>query len=359
MFAAGALIVITILCMAHLYLKSSTLRSFATVIAAVVGAIAALGYYEIAADILISKARGGQWAQPGIFAAIFIVAFALTRECAYFLLPHDVEFGELSAHITGVVCGVIVGVVISGVLFIALALCPLSDKWPYARFEQDNINIAGPKSSLLDSDGIVAGVFGWISRGSMSSGKSFSVLHADFINQLHLNRHKAREGVYMITAADSIVVPKKGGIRIADIGGRSYTIVRMGIKSGEIDRGGAMDKDGKVSFTLSQIRIVCKKKAQPGDAATGSGHPFYPKGRIVDNEFKPASLSEIVEVSRGAFEVVSGCGRVAWFDLAFSVPSDMRPILLEFKQNAVVQLPRATAGTDASPADTGTTGGGS
>ena len=344
MFAAGALIVITILCMAHLYLKSTTLRSFATAIATVVAAIAALGYYEVAADMLISKARGGQWMQPVIFAGIFLTVLVVTKTLADFLLPRSVEFGQLSAHIAGIVCGIIAGVVITGVLFIALALSPLADRWPYARFEKDNINLAGANKPLLNPDGIVAGVFSWISKGSMSSEKSFSVYHADFIDQLHLNRHKASDGVYMITAADSIVVPKKDGVRIVDIDQRSYTIVRMGIKEGEIDRGGAMDKDGDVSFTFSQVRILCKKKDLAADS-TGNARPIYPEAQIVDNEFIPARLSRTVSVSRGAFESVSGYGRVAWIDLAFSVPSDMRPILLEFKQNAVAQLPKAVVGT--------------
>lgn len=344
MFAAGAMIMITLLCVAHLYLKSSTLRSFAAAIAAVVAAIAALSYYEVAADMLISKGRGGEWMQPAIFAGIFLAVLVVIKAGSDFLLPRSVEFGQLSAQIAGIVCGVIAGVVISGVLFIALALSPLSDKWPYARFEGNNINLAGANKALLDPDDIVAGVFSWISKGSMSSEKNFSVCHADFIDQLHLNRHKSSDGVYMITAADSIVVPKKDGVRIMDIDRRSYTVVRMGIKGGEIDRGGAMDKDGDVSFSFSQVRILCKKKDQAADS-TGSGRPIYPEAQIVDNEFIPVRLSEIISISRGSFESVSGYGRVAWIDLAFSVPSDMRPILIQFKQNAVAALPKAVVGT--------------
>ena len=345
MFAAAGIILISILCVSHLYLKGSTPRSFAAAIAAVVAVIAALGYYEIASDILISKGRGGQWVQPAIFAIIFVTVLAVTKSLADLLLPHNVDFGQLPARIAGVVCGIVAGVVISGALFIALALCPLSDKWPYARFEQGNISITSPKSSLLNSDGIVATLFGWISKGSMSSGKSFAVYHANFIDQLHLNRHKAKEGgVYMITAAEAVVVPKKDGVRTFDVDQRSYTIVRMGIKGGEIDGGGAMDKDGTVSFTPSQVRILCKQKGQAEDM-TGSARPVYPEAQLLENELIPVRLDETINVARGEFESVSTYGRVAWIDLAFRVPANMRPVLLEFKQNAVAELPKAVVGT--------------
>jgi len=344
MFAAAGIILISILCVSHLYLKSSTPRSFAAAIAAVIAVIAALGYYEIASAILISKGHGGQWVQPAVFVIIFVTVLAVTKYLADYLLPRDVDFGQLPARLTGVVCGVIAGVVISGALFIALAMSPLALKWPYARFEQNNINITSPKSSLLNSDGIVATLFGWISKGSMSSGKSFAVYHANFIDQLHLNRHKASDGVYMITAAEAVVLPKKDGVRIENVDQRSYTIVRMGIRGGEIDGGGAMDKDGRVSFTPSQVRILCKQKDQAEDM-TGSARPVYPEAQLLDNELIPVRLDETINVARDEFESVSTYGRVAWIDLAFRVPANMTPVLLEFKQNAVAPLPKAVVGT--------------
>jgi len=345
MFAAAGIILISILCVSHLYLKSSTPRSFAAAIAAVIAVIAALGYYEIASDTLISKGYGGQWVQPAIFASIFLAVLVVTKLLADYLLPRDVDFGQIPARIAGVVCGAIAGLVISGALFIAIAMSPLALKWPYARFEQGNINITSPKSSLLNSDEIVAALFSWISKGSMSSGKSFAVYHANFIDQLHLNRHKAKEyDVYMITAAEAVVLPEKNAVRIEDVDQRSFTIVRMGIKGGEIDRGGAMGKDGIVSFTLSQVRILCKQKDQAADM-TGSARPVYPEAQLLENELIPVRLDETINVARGEFESVSSYGRVAWIDLAFRVPADMRPVLLEFKQNAVAPLPKAVVGT--------------
>jgi len=345
MFAAAAIILIFILCVSHLYLKSSTLRSFTTAIAAVVAVIAALGYYEIVSAGFISKGYGGQWVQPAVFAIMFCAVFAVTKALADLVLPRTVEFGRLPAKIAGVVCGIIAGLIISGALFILIAMTPFALKWPYTRFEHDNININSPKNSLLNSDGIVAALFGWISKGSMSSDKSFAVYHANFIDQLHLNRHKATDGVYMITAADSIVIPEKGGVRIVDIDQRNYTIVRMGIKSGKIDQGGAMDNEGDVLFSFSQIRILCKQKGNTADM-TGSARPVYPEAQLLDNEIVPVRLNETINIARSEFESVAGYGKVAWIDLAFSVPANMIPVLLEFKQNAVVPLTRPVLGID-------------
>jgi hypothetical protein len=346
MIASVCIIIVTILCIAHFYLKGTTLRSFATVIASVVAVLASFGYYETASDLLISSGYGGQWVQPVIFAFIFFAVFASVKSLSDFLLPVSIDFGQLSARIAGVVCGSIVGVIISGVLFTGLAMSPLSAKWPYARFEATNINPADPKGSLLNSDSIVAALFSWLSKGSMSSGKSFSVYHAKFINQLHLNRCKADEGVYTISAADSVILPDKYGVRTIEIGERSYTVVRMGVRGDEISRGGAKDKEGRVSFTPSQVRILCKQKVESVDM-TGSAEPLYPEAQLgAGNELISLDLDETIDIARGQFESYPGYGTVAWTDLVFSVPSNMIPVLLEFKQNAVIPLPKPVAATD-------------
>ncbi len=344
MIAAALTIIIALLCVSYLYLKSSTPRSFAVVIVVVIAVIAALGYYEIASDLLISRGRGGQWAQPVIFLAIFIVVLAGGKSLADYLLHKDVEFGPLYAKIAAVVCGIISGLIISGALFIALAMSPLGPKWPYPRFDETNLAINSPTKPLLNSDGIVAALFGWISKGSLSSAKSFAVYHPDFIDQLHLNRYKASYGVYTIAAADSVVVPQKYGVRIMNFDEQAYIIVRMGVKDGEISSGGATDKDGKVSFTFSQIRLICKEKAQAAET-TGSAQVVYPEAQIVENQLIPMRLGETFAFGRGEFVRFSPYGMVAWVDLAFRVPSNLTPVLIEFKNNALAPLPKPIVAT--------------
>ncbi len=344
MIAAVLTIIIALSCVAYLYLKSSTPRSLAVVIVVVIAVIAALGYYEIASDLLISRGRGGQWAQPVVFLAIFIGVLAGAKSLADFLLHKDVEFGPFYAKIAAVVCGTIAGLIISGVLFIALAMSPLGSKWPYPRFDETNLAINSPTKPLLNSDGIVAALFGWISKGSLSSAKSFAFYHPDFIDQLHLNHYKASDGVYTIAAADSVVVPKKYGVRIMDFDERAYIVVRMGVRSGEISTGGAMNKDSRVSFTFSQVRLICKEKAQAAET-TGSAQAVYPEGQVVQNQLILMPPEETFAFGRGEFVSFSSYGRVAWIDLAFRVPSNLSPVLIEFKNNALAPLPKAIVAT--------------
>jgi hypothetical protein len=44
----------------------------------------------------------------------------------------------------------------------------------------------------------VVGFYRWISAGSLSSSKSFGVLHADYLSQIHLNRLKVSDNVLTI-----------------------------------------------------------------------------------------------------------------------------------------------------------------
>jgi hypothetical protein len=314
------------------------------VIIVVIAVIAALGYYEIASDLLISRGRGGQWAQPVVFLAIFIGVLAGAKSLVDFLLHKDVEFSPLYAKIAAVVCGTIAGLIISGVLFIALAMSPLGSKWPYPRFDETNLAINSPTKPLLNSDGIVTALFGWISKGSLSSAKSFAVYHPDFIDQLHLNHYKASDGVYTIAAADSVVLPKKYGVRIMDFDERAYIVVRMGVRGGEILAGGAMNKNNKVSFTFSQVRLICKEKVEAAET-TGSAQVVYPEGQVVQNQLILMPPDETFTFGRGEFVRVSPYGVVAWIDLAFRVPSNLSPVLIEFKNNALASLPKAIVAT--------------
>jgi len=340
MFATVGIIIIVLLCAAHFYLKSSTIRSFAAVISALLAVVVAFNYYEVVADILISRGRWGQWAQPGIFVFIFLATFALAKSLADFLLRPGINFGAITTRLTVVISGTVVGLIISGILLIAVAMTPLGAKWPYARFEEGNINVKKPNKALFNIDGVIATMFGWVSKGSLSSQKSFSVYHADFINQLHLNRHKAKDDVCSIAAADAVIVPARNGVRIQDIDDRSFTVVSMGVKGKEIANGGAMDTTGRLSFTLSQVRLICKEKNH-ARATSGNATVIYPAGQIIEKQFERINLDETITFSRRDFQDSS---KTAWMDLAFTVPTNMTPVFLEFKQNAITNLPKPVLG---------------
>jgi len=370
MIATVGVIIIILLCVAYFYLKCSSLESFATVISAVFAVITALSYYEPLANFLLARGYLGQWAHTGCCLLLFVFTFAIIRTLTDYLIGANINFGVLPTRVTAIVCGAIVGVLVSGTLLIAVAMTPLSSKWPYNRFHgrEQSITAANinPDKSFLNTDGLVAGLFGWISKGSLSSKRSFDVYHADFIDQIHLNRLKPDEKKVepkptttrrparpsytsskieekkpiIVAAADAITVPRNG-VQIRQDDNR--TVVKMGIKVKQIADGGAADENGKVSFTLSQVSLICKETGQAADT-TGTGKAIYPDKYIINPEEKNTDqtfLSELITFSRMDF---AGSDKIAWINIAFNVPNRMTGVLLRFKQNATAKLPKPTTG---------------
>lgn len=196
----------------------------------------------------------------------------------------------------------------------------------------------------------------------MSSKKSFAVYHADFLNQIHLNRitpeakkdepgtpRRSRRPVSKSKTKRPIIVASSKAIKVGKTGltrqEDNQTVVTMDISGKEIADGGAADETGTVLFTLSQVSLVCKEKSQPLDT-TGSGIAVYPARYITKQERNTdeASLGELITFFRSDFK---GAGRTAQIKIAFDVPESMRPVLLRFKQNAIVRLPEESTAEEA------------
>jgi hypothetical protein len=326
-----------------------------------VSTIVSFSYYELFANMLVSINRGAQWAHSVCFALLFILTFVLLRIACGYLVGSNITFGGLITRLTAVICGALTGVIVSGILIITIAMMPLTSKWPYARFGNrppTASNIQNANKSFLNTDGLASGLFSWVSKGSLSSKKSFAVYHADFLNQIHLNRTTPEKGnaetepdrfsraisksrrPTIIASAKAIKVSKTGLTRRED----GQTVVTVDISGKGIADGGATDKNGGASFTLSQVSLVCKEKSQSSNT-TGSGTVIYPAKYISKQQSNTdeASLGELITLDRSDF---MGAGRSAQVIIAFDVPNTMRPVLLRFKQNAITGLPeKSTAET--------------
>ncbi len=366
MLAIVLILIIVILSVAHFYLKSGALVSFATFAAAVFGVIVAFAYYEPLTNMLLSRGYGGQWASAGIYVVLFVLTFAVIRTAVDFMFGQDVELGNVITKVTAIVCGILTGLIISGVVLVALAMAPTPAKWPYARLGDGKsavtvANIRSPGKPLIRADGIVTELFSWISRGSLSSKKSFAVYHTGFLNQIHLNNYKAKEKVYTVAGKSAVSVPKKG-VRKLDSDNDNLTVVRMKVKNADVKKGGARDADGDVAFTLGQIRLICKPNGQTD--TRGSATAVYPEGRVVSRRtadkdvdkknltgamsgrvLEKRSLDEIIELDRQEFKI-GNRGADARVDLAFKVPSGMEGVLLEFKQNVAVNVPASVPASE-------------
>ena len=358
MWATLAILIVVVSVTGRQYLKSTLLKSFMMLMSALLACIITFTYFEKLAGILSGYEYVGQWAQPGIFILLFLLTFAIFVSISEKLIIQNLILGDRLDLGGRLFFGALLGFFLSGMLLTAVGMMPIPAKWPYERFpaasENADIDPARPGKALLNPDGFVSGFYSWVSQGSLSGEKSFAVLHADYIDQLHLNRHKADSEIMIITGADSLRVKAaweppaalKGASAenpFTEKAGTRPIIVRAAIKSGEIKDGGAMGEDGMVSFTLSQVRLICKSKDNASDI-TGSATVAYARGYIKsENAVETKSLADEIKLSRSDFSSGS-----KWFDFVFDVPIAAVPVLLEFKQNAVASVP-PLAGSDKIP----------
>lgn len=350
---AGLLVVLVILgCVAYQYLKGTLIKAFATLVITICASVVAFGYFELLAKVLAGYSQSlAPWAQMVCFALLFILSFAILQTVVVQLTCHQVDLGSLPERIGRVVCGILLGLIMSGLLLTALAMAPLSNKYPYQRFDQRNPDSERPNKVLLNTDGFATGWFSMVSSGSFSGKRSFATLHPNFLDQLFLNRHNIADGVSIITGSQAIEVPRKNAVwyapeNIKDTDGNplspkighSLVIARVGIKKSALKDVG--------SFTLSQLRLVCKSKDHAKNPLSGKGKNIYPVGYLkTADQLQKKKLNDRIKLERTDFSE-----SVKQIDFAFYVPNDFTPVLVEFKLNNIAEVPVPVSAEQAPPA---------
>ncbi len=348
----GSLFVVLIIlgCVAYQYLKGTLVKSFAVVIISICASVVAFGYFELLANVFISREILVLWAQPLSFVLLFILAFAVLQTIAVQLTRQPVDLGLLPERIGRVVCGIFLGLIVSGLLLTAAAMAPISAKYPYQRFDATRPDPENPGKVLLNADGFATGWFNIISSGSFSGKRSFATLHPAFLDQLFLNRHEIDGGVSSITSSKAVEIPRKAvwpapeGLKDSDgrpvlpKSGYKLTIVRLEITNQAIKKGG--------TFTPSQLRLICKQKGDAKDPLAGKGKNIYPAGYLkTADELQITKLTDHIEIKRSDLDN-RGVKKV---DFAFYVPNGFVPVLVEFKQNSINQLPPPVTADQAPP----------
>ncbi|MHC4890909.1 MAG: hypothetical protein ACYTEO_15760 [Planctomycetota bacterium] len=361
----ASLVVILIIlgCVAYQYLKGTLVKAFATIVITICASIGAFGYFEILANVFISRGDNSRlisvvpWAQTLSFVLLFVLTFGILQTIAALLTRQQVDFGLWPERIGRVVCGAFLGLILSGLLLTALAMAPLPNKWPYQRFDRRNPNVENPRKVFPNADGFVTGWFSIISRGSFSGKKSFATLHPDLIDQLFLNRNNVDNDVSIVTSSQAIEITRKRETPpcwfaredTKDSNGNplqksrhNLTIARVGIKRSALKTKAILNGG---TFTLSQLRLVCKQEGFTGNALAGKGKNIYPIGYLTTaGKVQKKRLSDQIKLKRSDFD-----DRVKWIDFAFYVPSDSVPVLVEFKQNSIAELPPPVAAEQAPP----------
>jgi hypothetical protein len=345
--ATALIILIIILTLAYFYLKCSVMSSFSTLLVAVFAIIIAFTWYEKVTGLFISRGYGVDWVHFGSFLLLFILAFAVLRAMADLLIGTSVDLGKPMKISAALICGFLTGLILSGALLVALGMLPMQGKVFYTRFDPvRTISLGNPQKPMLNADGFVCGLYRIISAGSMSSKKSFGVLHADFLNQIHLNRLKVNEGILTVSAPDALVLPSaksQNPVRIWNIpDSGQMTVVRMGIKAQNIANGGANNAAGQVQFFPAQVRMICKPAGTAEERLlAGNGRAIWPVGFLENGNLVKKGLEEIITPETKELK-----DRIVWMDVVFDVPPGQQGILLQFKQCAMVKLPKAVPTTE-------------
>jgi hypothetical protein len=343
-----ALVVVLVIlgCVAYQYL-----------IITICASIVAFGYFETLANVFIS--RGGStrypalvpWAQPLCFVLLFVLAFAVLQTIAGQLTRRPVDLGPPGERIGRIVCGIFLGLIMSGLLLTVLAMAPISTNYPYQRFDASRPDAEKPNKALFNADGFATRWFSIVSSGSFSGKRSFATLHPDFLDQVFLNRHKIADGISITTGSEAIKVPEKkaawpapealkdsNGRAVSLKSGHTLTIVRVGINKR------AIKDDG--TFTLSQLRVICKQKEAAKNPLVGWGKNIYPAGYLKTAEqLQIKKLDDQIKLQQADFD-----GAVRWIDFAFYVPNGFMPVLVEFKQNNIARVPPSVSYEQAPPA---------
>jgi hypothetical protein len=335
---ASMLVLLIVLgCAVYQYFKGSLVSSLATLMIVVWGSVVSFGYFEFLSRFLfIGQGAEGRfpalmpWAQMLSFALLFVFTFAFLQTGASRLISKNINLGLWPERVGRVCCGILLGIMLSGLLLTAAAMGPLSSGYPYQRFDSTKPDVEKPGGVLLNVDGFATAWFSLISGGGMSGENSFAALHPDFLDQLYLNRLGGK-GVSIITGPEMIEVPREQAVWLAPEGlqdtegrgveakaGCNLTIVRVVIKP----------KGGR--FTLSQVRLICKRKDDAKNPLRLSPYQRNPIGYL-----KTSALLERKRLN-DPMEPKST-------DFAFEVPEGFVPVLIEFKQNNIAQVPAAVA----------------
>jgi len=375
--ASIAVVLIILGCAAYQYFKGTFIKAFATIIIAICASVAAYGFFEVLANVFISKGDNSSalslvpWAQTLCFALLFIIVFGALQTGMMFLTRHPVDLGFMPERIGRVVCGILLGLILSGFLLTALGMAPLPNKYPYQRFDGKRSKV------LLNADGFLTGLFSIISKGSLSGKRSFATIHPDFLDQVHLNR--LISGTSILTTKPAISLPRppqpavwpaperlseqvsqivsqlnrQGKLKDESTGksismpgpvGSDYqpTIVRVGIQISALSPKATITAG---TFILPQLRLICKRQGYGDDPLAGTGINIYPIGHMKAAD--QIQVSTEIKITSSDFERNA---KDKWIDFVFCIPRDFVPVLLEFKQNSIVEIPkRAIVTADQAP----------
>lgn len=339
-------------CTAYQYLKGTALRAAVTVFTLITATVVAFAFFEKLAQMLVSQisdsspSRFVPYAYPLIFVLLLIISFAVLQTAALHLARRAVVLAPLPEKIGRLLCGAITGFILAGLLIIALAMTPIKNNIPYQRFSGQNPDPEKPSRAPLNIDALPPAIFGMTSRGGLAGKNSFPLIHPSIVDEAFLNRLSADQDISSISPDNAIEVPASSPAWLAPPELKTTDGNPVNVKPGQnliVVRVGFRRNAG--SFSLSQLRLVCNEKEN--EPLSGAGLNVYPIGYFAQTgQIHLKKLSEKIIIFTGTFK-----GVVKYVDFLFTVPSTHIPVLVAYKQNNIVTVPKLITTEDAPPVE--------
>lgn len=343
------------------FVKSTVIQSVLNVLFAICGIIIAFSFYEPISQRIIAFGRAGAFAAPGIFIILFLVGYSVLRAGADYFFPEPINFSHMPDRVICALSGAVFGYLIAGILLIVAAMLPIPAKYPYPRFDPESPNLDSPKKAWFNPEGAVAGIYKFITNGSLYAGKTFAAVHPDFVDQLYINRlpnslKDSKKKIPALTGKNSLQIPSDTpawiapeGIKNArtnteiktELGGKTLTIVRTAFKSGIIQEGGAMAENRTLTFIPAQLRLLHTSKDESADYPGLNTETVYPIGYMKSaGKLETKTKTDLITLQASDFKSYPGLGNVAVLDLAFYVPNGRKPVAVAFKRNGIAAVPK-------------------
>lgn len=318
------------------YFKGKFAKSVVMLLTVILANIVAFAFFEIAADsiaALVKDNDGFIALTPAImFILIFAISLAIFQVIAGFLANKNVEVSYMLDKIGRTVCGAVYGLFFAGIILTTLAIAPLkSGSIPYSRFDGANPDPTQPNKSLLNADGMMAGIFGNVSRGSLSGKNSFNVLHPSILDEYFLNRMALQQDIDLISKKKTISVDKKAAAWLASESLKTNDGTAVTVKSGhELVIVRVNIKKTAAVFSTSQLRLICIERDNVNTPLEGKAVNAYPIGFL-------SGSNRLVSKNVNSKTEVSGSGKS--MDFAFEVPNGYVPSMVAFRHTNIAKVP--------------------
>lgn len=145
--------IVLIATVAFFYLKCSMMQSLAMLWSSVLALILTFSYYELVADLFVSRGYLLKWAHVGAFLAVYLIAIIVLQVVSDLLIRVKVDLGDSITMAVKIVCGLLTGIIFSGAALTMFGLLPMQGKLFYSRFDPETpVTVNRPNTPAFEKE---------------------------------------------------------------------------------------------------------------------------------------------------------------------------------------------------------------